>query len=120
MSLKGRFGIDHHCMVIEMNDSKLATIEQLRSWMAGASDVVLTPLDGVRQRYEFIEQVLRRFGYACHGKQAKGLIRAYLMRMTGYSRGQLTRLMTRHLDGARLERRSTANPTSFEIGRAHV
>ena len=113
MSLKARFGIDHHCMVIDMNDAKLATIEQLRNWLAGVSEVTLTPLASVRQRYEFIEQVLRRFGYACHGKEAKGLLRAYLMRMTGYSRGQITRLLTRQRSGARLVRRSTANPTSF-------
>lgn len=30
LSLKERFGIDHRAIVIEMNDSKLATIEQLR------------------------------------------------------------------------------------------
>ena len=35
MSLKERFRIDHHCMVIDMNDAKLVTIEQLRSWLAG-------------------------------------------------------------------------------------
>lgn len=113
MSLKERFGIDHHSMVIDMNDSKLATIEQLRTWMAGVSDVTLTPLANVRQRYEFIEQVLRRFCYVRLGKEAKGLLRAYLIRMTGYSRGQLTRLLTRQLSGARLVRRSTVNPTSF-------
>lgn len=78
--------------------------------MAGASDVILTPVERVQERYEFIEQVLRRFAYARHGKQAKGLLRAYLIRMTGDSRGQLTRLIPRHVGGARLGRRSTAKP----------
>lgn len=113
MSLKARFRIDHHAMVIDMNDAKLVTIEPLRSWLAGTSEVELTPLAGAHQCYEFIEQVLRRFGYAGQGKEAKGLIRCYRLRMTGYSRGQLTRLITRRLSGRCLARRSTANRSSF-------
>jgi hypothetical protein len=113
MSLKERFRIDHHRMVIDMNDAKLVTIEQLRSWLAATAEVGLTPLAGAQQCYEFLDQVLRRFGYAGQGKEAKGLIRSYLLRMTGYSRGQITRLITRQLAGTRLTRRSTANRSSF-------
>lgn len=113
MSLKERFRIDHHRMVIDMNDARLVTIEQLRSWLAATAEVGLTPLAGAQQCYEFLDQVLRRFGYAGQGKEAKGLIRSYLLRMTGYSRGQITRLITRQLAGTRLTRRSTANRSSF-------
>ena len=113
MSLKERFWIDHRPMVIDMNESKLATIEQVRNWLAGVSDVTLSPLASVRQRYEFIEQVVRRFGYTRHGKEAKGLLRVYLMRMTGYSRGQVTRLIARAGREGCLVRRSTANRSSF-------
>jgi transposase InsO family protein len=113
MSLKERFRIDHLRMVIDMNDAKLVTIEQLRSWLAATAEVGLTPLAGAQQCYEFLDQVLRRFGYAGQGKEAKGLIRSYLLRMTGYSRSQITRLITRQLAGTRLTRRSTANRSSF-------
>ena len=36
MSLKGGSWIDHHSMVIDMNDAKLVTLEQLRGFLAGA------------------------------------------------------------------------------------
>jgi transposase InsO family protein len=113
MSLKGRFWIDHQPMVIDMNETKLVTLEQLRGFLAGAADLGLTTVADPATRYGFIKKVLRRFKYPLQGKADRGLIRRYLQRVTGYSRPQLTRLIAQYLRSGRLVRRYRATKTSY-------
>jgi DNA-binding transcriptional ArsR family regulator len=44
-----------------------------------------------KETYRWIEETLKRFQYIILSKKEKGLIRRYLMKITGYSRSQLTR-----------------------------
>jgi transposase InsO family protein len=113
MSLNGGFWIDHHSMVIDMNDAKLVTLEQLRGFLAGAADLGLTPAADPAARYGFIKKVLKRFKYPLQGKANRGLLRRYLQRVTGYSRPQLTRLIAQYLRSGRLVRRYRATKTSY-------
>ena len=48
-------------MVIDMNDAKLVTLEQLRGFLAGAVDLGLTQRADSAARYGFIKSVLKRF-----------------------------------------------------------
>ena len=73
-------------MVIDLNDAKLATREQLRGFLAGAVDLNLTPTADPAAHYGFIKGVLKRFKYPLQSKGHRGLIRRYLQRVTGYSR----------------------------------
>jgi hypothetical protein len=58
-----RFWIDHPLMVIDMNESKLKTLEQIREFLTGSTDVVFSiPTDESTLR-AFVASVLRRFGY---------------------------------------------------------
>jgi len=100
-------------MVIDMNDAKLVTLEQLRGFLAGAVDLGLTTTADPAARYGFIKQVLKRFKYPLQGKAHRGLIRRYLQRVTGYSRPQLTRLIAQYLRSGRLVRRYRATTTSY-------
>jgi transposase InsO family protein len=100
-------------MVIDMNDAKLVTLEQLRGFLAGAVDLGLTPTAEPAARYGFIKQVLKRFKYPRQSKAHRGLIRRYLQRVTGYSRPQLTRLIAQYLRSGRLVRRYRATKTSY-------
>ncbi len=50
------------------------------------------------ERYQWIELTLRHFCYARLSKADNGLVVAYLGRITGYSRQQLTRLIRRYRD----------------------
>lgn len=100
-------------MVIDMNDAKLVTLEQLRGFLAGAVDLDLTPTADPAARYGFIKTVLKRFKYPLQSKVHRGLIRCYLQRVTGYSRPQLTRLIAQYLRSGRLLRRYRATPTSY-------
>lgn len=100
-------------MVIDMNDVKLVTLEQLRGFLAGTSDLGLIPATDAAARYGFIKCVLKRFKYPFQSRAHRGLIRRYLQRATGYSRPQLTRLIAQYLGSGRLVQRYTTTATSY-------
>jgi hypothetical protein len=52
--------IDHGRMVIDMNDVKLVTLEQLRGFLAGTSDLGLISAGDAVARYRFIKVSGRR------------------------------------------------------------
>ena len=83
-------------MVIDMNEKKLTTLEQLRQFLEGTTDVLFQP-GQEDSRYAHIVDVLRRFQYARVKRPDKGLILRYLARTTGYSRQHLTRLVAQFL-----------------------
>lgn len=80
--------------MIDMNETKLTRIEQLRDFLSGTAEVVFQPGQD-DERYAHIAEVLRRFQYARLKRPDKGVILRYLERTTGYSRQQLTRLVAR-------------------------
>jgi transposase InsO family protein len=100
-------------MVIDMNDSQLRTVAQLRAFLEGTPEVVFQPLRNDTERYGFITAVLKRLAYWRLGRSDKGVVRRYLSRTTGYSRAQLTRLVRRGLKGAPLVKRYSAPAHGF-------
>ena len=80
-------------MVIDMNEKKLVTLDQLREFLAGTTEVEFQPCGQDEERYRHIAGILSRFGYARLRRPDKGVILRYLERTTGYSRQQLTRLI---------------------------
>ena len=66
-------------MVIDMSETKLTTLEQVRAFLAGTSRVGFTvPSIGADERYQYIAQVLSGFGYLALTMPDKGLILRYL------------------------------------------
>ena len=73
-------------MVIDMNVSKLDTIEQIQEFLDGTAEVAFSnPTDAFALR-AFVETVLRRYRYFRLSKGPRGVLFAYLQRLTGYSR----------------------------------
>ncbi|MBS3916082.1 MAG: hypothetical protein KGZ31_00140, partial [Sulfuritalea sp.] len=64
----------------------------MRRFLEGTAKVEFQGCGKDEDRYRHIAAVLRRFGYGALGRANKGLVIRYLMRTTGYSRQQLTRL----------------------------
>jgi hypothetical protein len=60
--------------------------------------------------YELIERVLRAQGYRRLKKSAKGTIRWFLVKVTGFSRAQVTRLIGRWQQTRRVERKPAHRP----------
>lgn len=100
-------------MVIDMNEARLSTLEQICDFLAGTADVRFTAAPDDAARYRFIAGVLERFDYARRGRTDKGLLRRYLIRVSGYSRAQLARLLRRHAEDGVLAQRYAAPTAGF-------
>jgi hypothetical protein len=74
-----------------MNDERLQTLEQVKVFIEGSQEIDFKGLSA-REKYRWIEEVLIRFRYPKLKKEGKGLIKSYLLKVTSYSRAQLTRL----------------------------
>jgi len=89
-------------MVINMEEAKLQTLEQIKAFLDGTSEVAFrVPKE---DRNQFIERVLKRFGYAPHGRINRGVLLRYIERMTGLSRQQVTRLVGRYRKDGKLSK----------------
>ena len=83
-------------MVINMNETRLATIAQLREFLAGSHEIEFTAHGSDDcDRYAHISRVLKRFDYPRLKRGDQGVVLAYLRRTSGYSRAQITRLVAR-------------------------
>lgn len=82
-------------MVINMNESKLCTIEQIAQFLAASAEVAFTAHGDDVERYAHISRVLKRFDYHQRNKHDRGVLLRYLQHTSGYSRAQITRLVTR-------------------------
>jgi hypothetical protein len=107
------FGSIIHDMVIDMNETRLNTVAQLRAFLAGTLEVKFQPIRNDVQRYGFITGVLGRFAYRRLARVDKGVLMRYLARITGYSRAQLRRLVSRRLKGEPLAKRYRAPAVGF-------
>jgi hypothetical protein len=80
-------------LIISMDDSEAGSLEQIRAFLAGSGEVRFAG-QGREEVYGSVEQTLVRQEYASLDKPDKGLVRRYIVRMTGLSRAQVTRLIT--------------------------
>lgn len=108
-----RFGSIIQDMVIDMNETRLNTVAQLRAFLEGTLEVKFLPIRNDLERYQFIAGVLGRFAYRRLGRSDKGVLMRYLARTTGYSRAQLRRLVNRRLKGEKLAKHYRAPAVGF-------
>lgn len=90
-----------------MNEKDLVTLDQVAQFLDGTQAVAFTLLDSKQDRYKWIQRTLIRFDYNKLKRRDKGLIMRYLIKISGYSRQQLTRLIQRYRQGQRLIPRQT-------------
>lgn len=86
-------------MVIDMDEARVRTLEQVRQVVAGTQALEFRRAEDDEGRYGWVELVLRRFEYGRLSRADKGAVLAYLQRLSGYSRAQLTRLVSRWMNG---------------------
>ena len=96
-----------------MNVSKLETIEQIREFLDGTAEVAFSnPTDAFALR-AFVETVLRRYRYFRLSKGPRGVLFAYMQRLTGYSRQHVSKLIAQYRDTQSLKPRKRVSRTSF-------
>ena len=94
-------------MIVTLRTQGLQTLDDVRAFLEGNQAVDIEIQDR-KQAYDFVDQVLRTFRYRHCARSDKGLLRRYLEKVTGLSRAQVTRLISRRLDGKPLvDRRGT-------------
>jgi len=91
-------------MVTLMNDDELTTLEQERGFVDGTHPVTFE-IRGKDACYAWIERTLLRFRYRRLNRAEKGLLVRYLMKVSGYSRQQITRLIHQYHEDGRIRRR---------------
>jgi len=100
-------------MVIDMNVSRLETIEQIREFLNGTAEVAFSnPADEFTRR-SVVTTVLKRYRYFHLTKGQRGILFAYMRRLTGYSRQHLSRLIVQYHNTQSLKPLSRASRTSF-------
>ena len=80
-------------MVINMDESRLRTIEQIEQFLSASTLVAFSKHGDDSERYEHITRVLKRFDYPQRNKRERGVLLRYLRHTSGYSRPQITRLV---------------------------
>lgn len=78
-----------------MNDTHLTELDEIEQFLTSVDKVEFKPVR-LEDRYRWIEQTLTRLKYFDLKHHEKGVVRQYLMKMTHYSRAQLTRLITQY------------------------
>lgn len=78
-----------------MNDHKIKSLDQIRRFLSGAIHVEFKPCSK-KECYTWIQDVLKRFGYHQLSRCDKGCVFAYLAKLSGYSRQQISRLIEQH------------------------
>ena len=86
-------------MVIDMNEAQVRTVEQVRQVLAGTQALEFRAAEDDDGRYRWIEAVLWRLDYRLLRRADRGVVLAYLQRLSGYSRAQVTRLVSRWVAG---------------------
>ena len=99
MSLKGR-----SCWVvnIRMVRADELSLEAMGQFVSASEEIRFEAADR-RQLYDWVERVLSGQQYGQLGKPARGLVRRYIEKVTGLSRAQVTRLVTRYTASGRVQ-----------------
>lgn len=79
-----------------MEDGELS-LDQIQAFLEASQEVHFKG-KGRREIYEWITRILRRQNYRKQGKKMRGLLRRYMEKMTGRSRAQVTRLVSRYIE----------------------
>ncbi|MEP7283902.1 MAG: transposase family protein [Rubrivivax sp.] len=100
-------------MVIDMNEAQVCTVEQVRQVLQGTQALQFCAAEDDAGRYQWIDAVLRRLDYRQLGRADRGALLAYLQRLSGYSRAQITRLVARWMARAPLVKNYRAPRHAF-------
>ena len=74
------------------------TVEQMESFLTGSQPIVFAVASDKDERYKFVDGVLKRYGYTRLKREDKGILIRFLIKVSDYSRQQLTRMIQRYTE----------------------
>jgi hypothetical protein len=89
--------------IMTLND--LTTIEHLKGFLEGTQTCVYTVLSDKDEQYRWIQKTLVQMRYLTLKKRERGVVIRFLMKVSGYSRQQVTRLIKQYTEHGRIVRR---------------
>ena len=81
-------------MTFQVQEAERLSIEQMREFVQGSRQLEFILQDKAAV-YEFVERVLQTHRYGQCSRAERGVVRAYLAKLSGLSRAQVTRLIGR-------------------------
>ena len=80
-----------------MNDIKIETIKDIEEFLK-VTEKIDFKKNNQEEAYKWINKILIKFEYSGKLKKSeKGIVRKYIIKMTGYSRAQVTRLIKQYV-----------------------
>ncbi len=106
MSLKpDRDSVHDGGMQTLMNLDNLTQIDQLAEFLSGTQTVAFSVLSSPAVRYEWAQKTLIRFRYRTLSRRDQGVVIRVLIKVSGYSRQQVTRLIAQYRTTGTVRRR---------------
>lgn len=92
-----------------MKLDKVTTIKQMQCFLDGSQCIAFRVASSKQERYELTSKLLRRFSYARLKRKDKGTVIKFLMKVTAYSRQQLTRMIKVYMETGQLKPRQVTS-----------
>ena len=86
-----------------MKLDNLGTLDEMASFINGTQSIAFAVATKKDERYQCVKGILKRFNYAHCKRKEKGIIIQFLMKISGYSRQQLTRMIKRYVETGQLK-----------------
>jgi len=83
-----------------MNLDHINTFEAIKLFLEGNQPIAFSVPGDKQERYTFIRKILVKFSYLTVSKKNKGLLKRFLVKITGYSRSQMTRLIKQYRENS--------------------
>ncbi len=97
---------------MKLHSQRLQTVEEIRSFLNGATTFDFEP-QSRKESYSWIFDSLRQLRYGALSKADRGAVKAYLEKVSGLSRAQITRLIRQYRDSGRIRDRRGRPANAF-------
>jgi hypothetical protein len=92
-------------LIVSMKNGERLSLEQIRTFLA-ASEEFRFEANNRGEIYDWVKRTMVEQEYGGQKREAKGLLRRYVEKMTGLSRAQVTRLIGQYLESGLVKERS--------------
>jgi transposase InsO family protein len=92
--------------MISVHETEKLSLQQIERFLAAAKEVRFEASER-KEVYGWIERLLCQQEYMQQGRRARGLLRRYIAKMTGFSRAQVTRLVGRYVASGQVRVKSS-------------
>ena len=100
-------GVEPACweLIVSVQNGERLSLEQIRAFLEASGEIEFDAANR-REVYDWVTRALCEQEYWKQSREVKGMLRRYIGKMTGLSRAQVTRLISRYKQSGRVSERS--------------